>query len=291
MVNGKYNLYEYSSGGRDHYFFNTTGSLVKPLVYKSYSFDQSKVAYNETYRDTLREDLKCDGFAPESINKVDYSKRSLSGLFQKINQCADPNYKVVITEQKKAKFNLYVRPQVNSSSLQFTNGITPEGLKMDTKTGLGGGIELEYVLAVNGYKWSFFAAPNYFSYKAKSSFERDYLSGGKVITDVEYKSVDIPLGARRYFYLDSKSKIFIDAAFIPNFSFGSSFEQHRESGGTLKKSEIDPKFNYSFGVGYNYNNKFTVEANYKTPRSIFKDDGTVTSKFNMVSLVIGYNIF
>jgi hypothetical protein len=56
--------------------------------------------------------------------------------------------------------------------------------------------------------------------------------------------------------------------------------------------KIESYENYAFGVGYNYNNKYAVEARLLTDRNLFsKYYDSWTSKYSNFSLIFSYNIF
>ncbi|HCR78004.1 MAG TPA: tRNA modification GTPase, partial [Chryseobacterium sp.] len=95
----------------------------------------------------------------------------------------------------------------------------------------------------------------------------------------------IPLGVRHYFFLNDKSKIFINAAYIIDIEMKSNI---RYDYSTL---EISSGNNFAFGVGYNYNNKFQVEFRTSTNRNLMQNYLNWTSKYQTSSVIFGYTLF
>lgn len=288
LVDGKYKLYEYSSGSINRFFYSTENGEIKPLVYKMYQLDANKIAYNETYKSQLQ-DLKCNGVSQNYTNTT-YTNSNLSKVFVKVNQCADPNFKVV-EGKSKSKLNLSIRPRLNISSFEFDSSFTSKSTKMESNSSFGIGLELEYVFPFNRNKWAAIFEPNYQSYTGEVAYAADYIIGGKAIAKADFKSVDLPIGIRHYFFIDNSSKIFLNFVLNPSLDLNSTFVITRTDGSSLGNILVNPRLNFGFGIGYNYNNKFSAEIRYLTPRNTFNGDGDGGSKFKSINLAIGYNFF
>ncbi|WP_415326231.1 tRNA modification GTPase [Chryseobacterium sp. MMS23-Vi53] len=289
VVEGKANLYYYENKDLEKFFFSSNDSEIKQLVYKPYYLNSAQIAYNEEYKKQISDNLKC-GVEKSDIDKVDYRAKDLTKIFMKYNECSTGtavNYNQTL--EKRDLFNLTIRPGVNFSSFEMTNGYysTVENTKFDKETSFRIGLEAEFILPFNKNKWAIFAEPTYQYYKSEKEsivypgqyFEAKYLS------KTDYKSIEVPLGVRHYFFLNDKSKIFINAAYVIDFQIKSKINTN------YTELEISSGNNFAFGIGYKYNNKFLVEFRTSTQRTLLQNYNSWSSKYQTSSIILGYTLF
>ena len=110
-----------------------------------------------------------------------------------------------------------------------------------------------------------------------------------MITTVDFKSIELPFGIRHYMYIDQKSKLFINAQYVLDFSMGASIKTVRSDGsvylGIDNKVKTYPR--YAAGVGYNYNDKFGVEIRQLFGKTKF---GYWGASYNTTALIFSYRI-
>ena len=189
--------------------------------------------------------------------------------------------------QEKA-INLNVRPRVNLANFEFENSGVGYSEKMNAKTALGLGVELEFVMPRSKNKWALTLEPTYTYAKAdKTSYNK--AMGDDINSVVDYKALEIPLGARHYMFLNEKSKFFVDAQFSINFTMGSSLVRtyRPEQSNTLK---LGSRPNALVGFGYKYNNKYGAQLRYSFAKSITGDYLNWTSNYKTLSLILSYNL-
>jgi hypothetical protein len=110
--------------------------------------------------------------------------------------------------------------------------------------------------------------PTYNHFKAESETLE---STNKQKTKVNFTSFEIPVGIRHYFFLNNKSRIFINAEFAVIFN-----------------NQIT---NFSFGIGYNYN-KLSFEYRYFPKKEVFDKFKTIkSSDFQNMPFIFGYKVF
>ncbi|OVE57413.1 tRNA modification GTPase [Chryseobacterium mucoviscidosis] len=289
IIDGKADLFYYEHDDLERFFFSVNDSEVKQLVYKPYYIESSSIGYNEEYKKQILDNLKC-GIDLTEINRLNYKSKDLTKIFLKYNECSDGsavNYDK--NYEKRDLFNLTVRPGINFSSFEMTNDYYPtnENSKFGNKVSFRIGVEAEFILPFNKNKWALFAEPTYQYYKTEkeSTIYQGQPFEAKSIRSVDYKSIEIPLGVRHYFFLNDKSKIFINAAYIIDIEMKSNI---RYDYSTLKISSGN---NFAFGVGYNYNNKFQVEFRTSTNRNLMQNYLNWTSKYQTSSVIFGYTLF
>lgn len=110
-----------------------------------------------------------------------------------------------------------------------------------------------------------------------------------------YSFISIPLSVRHYMFINDKSKIFINAGInlvalktssAKDFSVdydGYVFDRLKLSSSQAFKSAL-------FGIGFNYNNKYIIEARYNTGMNLFEEKGA-EANLKYASIILGYNIF
>lgn len=289
LVNGKADLYEYIDGTLVRYFYRLDDNKPTQLIYKAYDLDVNQVAYNKDYITQLKKDLNCDTASQTGFDSSKYSKFDLSRIFVNYNKCVDPSFKQQEKITGKFDFGLAVRPRINSSSLSLSNSYENSDFKLGNKMSVGVGLELEAILPFNRGKWAIVAEPNYQQYKGESVISIAYQENRSKYAKAEYKAVEIPIGIKHYIFLDNTSKISISALYSFDIGMNSHVEYGRDE---YKYYDFDLKMrsSFQFGLGYKYNNKYSVEARYSS-KKIQSPPSSWTGKYDNFSLILGYNIF
>ena len=250
--------------------------------------DSNKVAYNKSYRSQILKNFKCSEVSKESLLKVDYNENDLKNLFININKCNNSEIKFVEKDQnKKIDFKLSVRPRLNMNTLKLnTNSLEYRNIEFDTKSSFGLGLEAEFVFPFHRNKWAAIVEPNYVTYKA--TYQK-YSSISEITTTntLDYSSIDVPVGIRHYMFINDNSKVFINAQYIQIFSLDSKIEVDR-NGQNVGTLEIGNGSNFTFGAGYKFKDRYSIEARYT---SDLKSKGAYKNDYNMISFILGYKIF
>jgi hypothetical protein len=147
----------------------------------------------------------------------------------------------------------------------------------------------EFILPYNNGKWSLIIEPNYQNFKTEKSKTTSEVSGGTLISKVNYKSFEIPFGVRYNYFLKNDSKIFLNSSLNLGIS-NSSIEFLRNDGSTINTLDINSSNNYVFGLGYKSKKKYNVEIQYQTYRELLGNYYEWNSRYNTVSLIFGINL-
>lgn len=194
-------------------------------------------------------------------------------------------------KKKKGNYNITLRPRLNNSSLSVDNKSKDnKDTQFDTKTGFGFGVEIEYIFPFNNNKWSFTVEPTYQSYKSQKSSTVNDPYDGTLTRKIDYKSIEIPLSIRHYIPLNTYSKIFLEASFVANLKLKSSLEYYI-NGISMSPVEINTRNNVAFGIGYKYNDKFSLQLRFQTNREILGSQQIWSSAYQSSSFILGYTIF
>ena len=288
LVDGSVKLYKYDDGGYTKYFLETSDHQPKQLIYKPYLIDSDAKAYNRTYQKQLQKALSCSKISANDLQKTEYKETDLVKLISANNQCENPSEDQKVVAQKKGIINLSVRPRINFASMTFTNANQRGQYEMEAKTGFGIGVELEYVFPFNRNKWSVILEPTYQSYKAQQTN-----NDGSIFSDkasVDYSSIEFPVGIRHYFFLNNQSKLFVNAQYIFDYNLTNKFEFIDGMGRPANTLEGKSAQNFSYGIGYQYNNKYSVEFKYFTGRNILANYTFWSTNYQNISIIFSYNL-
>lgn len=281
LVEGKANLYLFEDGNLRRYFFNKESSAIKQLVFKSYKSSEYEIRKNNRFKNQLWNNLKCPSFKINKVEDLNYQKNDLVDFFVEYNECSGEKYINYEEKRKKDLFNLSIRPGFNSSSLSIQNSASSSrDTDFDNELGFRFGIEAEFIMPFNKNKWSLIIEPTYQYFKSEAETSTQNIN-------VNYKSIELPVGIRHYLYFNENSKLFVNGSFIFDISNNTSIINF-ESGADL---EIKTSNNLAFGLGYKHNDRYSLELRYQTSREILGDFVFWSSNYKTFSVIFGYSIF
>lgn len=293
LVDGNTQLFSYNDETTKKFFYGRNYENIEQLVYKVYFGSQSQIGirYNTLYKSQLENLFECESFNEKQIQNVEYAEGSLSRIFIKYNKCIDPQAQTQqINTTKKDFFNLSLRPHLNNSSLDLVNTYGNYAIGLDKKITFGLGLEAEFVLPYNKGKWAIILEPTYQYYKAKNTAPNTSISGGTLTADVDYKSVEVPIGLRHYFFLNDNSRIFANISYILDLSLSSEIVVTRADNSVFTQFEPSNRSNIAFGIGYKYK-KYCAEFRMQTKRNIIDGLDSWDADYKTVSLIFGYTLF
>ncbi|UWX55080.1 hypothetical protein NYZ99_20775 [Maribacter litopenaei] len=283
LVEGKANLYKYEDAYDPKYFYQVSDGEIKPMVYRKYITRDNRIGENLQFKQQLFNELEHTSFSQRRFSNISYNERELTKLFREYNTLYGADYgKNDPNGRNKDWFNLNIRPGLRNSSLVLQNaGTGNNATEYPTEIGFRLGIELEGILPFNKNKWSLFLEPSYQTYKA----EKFLNANSNVPATVEYQPIEIAIGARHYMYLNANSKMFINAGYILAWSNGSRIDYNNGNFLLFENSS-----NFSFGLGYKYLDKYSLELNYNLDRGLLPPIGR-EAVFSGYSLIFGYTLF
>lgn len=292
LMEGKASLYLFDDGTVRRFFYKIDDSEIKQLVYKSYLIDEDHVAKNNYFREQLYIDLKCDAIAQNEYENLSYTKNEFVRFFAKYNKCNNSDFKDLEVKEKKDLFNLTVRPRYNSSTMSLDNTLF-EGLNFDfgAKSSFSVGVEAEFILPFNKDRWSVIVEPTYQYYKADQTIQSSQVVGGTLTGKVDYKSIELPIGVRRYFFVNDAFKIFANVSLVADLNLNSSVSVARKDGSELNKLDIKSGTNFGLGIGCKFMDKFSAEVRYQTTRGLLAENPNWDSSYQTTSLIVGYSFF
>ena len=290
IVDGKADLFYYGDEVLLLFFFRIDDSPIEQLVYKHYLTDQQKsiqpmtdrrkltttvgisMNTNFTYINQLNTQVSCENAHPATIKFTPYRAEELAKYFINYNKCIGSTF-TSFEDSFSDKIHFSLRPGVDFSRAWIIDYAgDSKDFSLESSFRIGG--EAEFILPFKNGKWGFILEPTYQSYHSKSSLE------------MKYRSIEIPLGFRHYFFLGETSRIFVNGSLVIDFPLQHSVTF--KNGTSAQTTTL--KVNLAVGLGYNYK-RLSVEGRYYTLRSGVDETGLFTFDFKKSSIIIGYRVF
>jgi len=293
LVEGKANLYFYETKNLYRFFYNNDNSNIEQLVYKSYQNSndvKDAIETNNYFKQQLWTDLKCPTIKMNKIEKLEYNKNSLINFFIEYNNCNNSGPINYVKEVKKDLFNLNFRPHLNNSTLSIDDSRSTT-INFGNQTNFGFGVEAEFILPFNKNKWAIAIEPNYQSYKSEKSTDVDYVSGGKLVANATYSTIQVPLSLRYYSFINKDSKLFFNVFYSLDFPSKSSIEFNRVDHSNIYSIEFKTQNNLGFGIGYKFIDKYSLEMRYQTSNFVSGQIVHWDCSYKTLSIIVGYTLF
>lgn len=302
LVEGKANLFSYEDTHLTRFFYESDSSTIQQLIFKSYKVILEEIQSgrrhemaqeNNGYKQQLLKlnNFKCENITPESVARLNYRKKDLVAFFEVYNDCINPERSRPEAVQEDL-FNLTARIGRVNSSLSINNDLSgTRDVDFGNSSGFRIGIEAESILPFRKKTWSIFIEPSYQSFTARKTitYIRTSVLSRQTEVTANYKSIEFPVGTRYYLFLNSDSKLFLNAVLVFNNPIeSSSVTAERKD---ILDLVIRTRPNFAFGFGYNFKDKLFVEMRRGFRRTILSDHKYWNSSYKTFSFIIGYSLF
>ena len=287
LVEGKSTLYYYEDGNLIRFFVtNNDQKTVQQLVYKQYvphTYIETNTKFIGQLYDIMKEKLP----DPAIYKKLKYDKASLIKLFLKYNAANGIDSKNIVASQDNAIINFKFTPGILFVSADaIRNDVPNQKMDFGSKAAIRIGAEVELLFPFNNHKWALFTDPYYFQYENTGSVA-NYTWKANV------KFVDIPAGVRHYMYINKKSKLFLNVAYVLSLNTGSSsvaYSYISDSQTYSKAFKVKNSPYFAFGVGFSYE-RYSIEGRLNLKRELLPNTDYVNATLGSVGLIFGYKIF
>lgn len=277
LVDGKAALYQYEDVNLIKYFVSTENHAgAVQLLYKEYKVN-TRIHENNMYRQQLYNIMK-DVMPQQRFEKVNYNKHDLVRIFVDYNEATGEKTENLAEKQNKGALRLKITPGIAMASLNTENLVDSRSdYDFDKQVSFRIGMELEYILPFNNKKWSLFIDPHFQTYK------NDGVNGTHT-WEADYKSINIPIGARHYMYLNQESKLFINGAVVFAFDLSSSSIKLNDY-----SYDISRTTSTFAGAGYSWKS-YSAEARYTFNHGLLTGSNW-TANYSSIGLVLAYSLF
>ncbi|WP_051291068.1 outer membrane beta-barrel protein [Pedobacter glucosidilyticus] len=291
LIEGQFSLLQYVDNGLVRFFYKTKDSTVNQLVFKRYMVDD-KVLNNDYFKQQLLILFNSEKIALEDFTRLKYDDRDLEKLFIKyyeVNNLTFINYQ---PKRSKYLFHLTIRPGINYSSLEIESAINDLlNTNFGSSLGFRLGAEAEFILPFNKNKWGVVIEPTYQHVKSEEFKQTNQVSGGVLISKFDYKAIGIPVGIRHYFFLNQKSKLFLNVNYVFDFGLNSTIKFLRNDNSVYSSFDIKSISSLAMGIGYKFKNTLGIEMRYQPSPNILSEYPYMTSNYNTLLLTLGYSLF
>ena len=300
LFEGKTTLYRYEDRDLVRFFYKPNDKDIEQLIYKRYivkklstnspnSLMEEHAYENNYYKQQVVQVLDGSQFSDNDIQNLRYTQRNLIKVFEKYNdkEIESKDYKSR-SSTPSGRYRLAIKSGLNVSELSiFTGG---KEISYSSKVNVRLGAELEMVLPFNRNKWSVFIEPTYLQYNASNNKSIEEFGLTLANSEVNYHSIEVPLGIKYYMFLNEKSKFFVNGAVTFDHAFDSNivFYNEREEVATL---DMATGMNFAIGGGYFYKDRLSLEVRAYTHRRLLSEHLRWTTNYSVYSLVFGVRLF
>jgi hypothetical protein len=282
LVEGKATLYFYNGEELFRFFYSVNDTIIKQLIYKEYSVDDSRIATNRKFREQLWIDMRCENAKMSSVENLDFKKAALEKYFKNYNECNSSSSIVYEKKDKKNSLHLRLTPGISIFSVSVSDSFYETyNTEFKNKLNFRFGLETEYILPFNKNKWGIIFEPTYEHISSEQQ-------AGTATATINYNSIEFPIGLRYYFFLNNDLKLFANAFYTTGFSldFNSTIKYDYPFASPL---EIETKYALAFGGGIGFK-KLSAEIRYYTQRDML-NNFYWNSKYSNLSVIFGFKIW
>lgn len=259
--------------------------LVLVFFMSSYTFAEATFNRGTTATSFLTFDEK-----PKTILLHNYNSTEPNRIGTEILFSNSPLLNLKTNSFSSDRFNIYVRAGLLYENLTVDNSTEDiYSFDFDPKINYKFGFELEFILPHYKKKWALIMEPNFQIYK--NDMERTVTLGHTITKDVKidvnYKHLDLPIGFRYFFFLNSFSRMYVNAAYLVTFNFDSYVQF---SGTKEEKLDIKHFHGLELGIGYNHHNIFNIEFKHLIKRELLKKYNLEDAKHSAFSITLGFNL-
>ena len=305
VVEGNASLYHYQGSGVERFFYTSpTTKEPKQLIYKKFKVETAVDAYgnllkanvvatNNEYQQQLYSELNCQFSSTQQFETLRYTKKSLTKYFKDYNKCSNSSYKTYGEIEEKFSFATTLRIGLNNSKLETdTDARDFRSVEFDGQSSVRLSTEFELLLPFNNNRWGIIVEPTYQSFNADDRREVTGVEGGFINAEVEYSSIELPIGLRHYFLFQNDVKLFINLSYVVDFASSSSKVTFTRNDDTIfRESSIDSNGNLALGAGLSFGDKLVIELRQHTGRNILTDVSSWDPTYRTFSFILGYTVF
>lgn len=284
LVEGEADLFVFRDSEVQRFFLRMKDEEIQPLKYKKYKTTDG-VMTNTAYRRQLMRNILCGDITVERLSRIRYTNNELIKIISEFNNCVESENILYENQSlKKTKISFIVRPGLRLAS--FNVGSNINSLKnvsdYNDQNSFQFGLQMKFDIPSRNNKWAITFEPTYQQYS--STGELKFGNTADQSTEIQYTSIEVPIGLRYYVNFSKKSRIFLSPYLIIDTPIGDSFVETKE------KYKISSSPNISIGIGYEFDKTYSIEIQKGLKRALLTDTG-FDSNYNYISFQLGYKIF
>jgi hypothetical protein len=302
LISGEYSLLSYEDKSIQRFFIQKPSGEIDQLIYKKYTIGDNVIRKNSQYKQQLYNLLKCEDITLNSVLRINYNRRELMKLFSNYHKCKDLEFEVFYS-RPKGELNFKAKAGINVVNLDLLQDIYDMegdlGYSLQPRIGL----EMEYIIPMLNRKFTFFTEPSLALYNVKedlivlnkSKTESRTITGVyRTNVQLKYTEFELPVGLRFYMFLNAEytSRLFLSGGASISLVMNSS-EIPEDRNGERADFEFEQENTHYYfgGIGYSYNNTFSVEARFYPKKQLTSNFAFTLSHDNSFAIIAGYSLF
>ena len=286
LVDGEADLFFWKNGNTERLFLRLGEESPDQLVSRSYLKEGGVIDNTNQYRAELLKALDC-GVSRSDVLASSYTRESLADIVHQYNACIGvPTEQQMVRTPRPDRFSLALR----LGAEQFWGMI-----HSDRTNGLGGdytldrtvspriGVEAQALLPFGNNRWALYTEAYYHSFNNRAA--------GPETAIIDYQSVNVAGGARRYIYLSQSTALFVNAALVLQFPISSSVQFPQRD--TDQRKEV-PAFRNAplqAGIGISISDRYQMEFQINETQNVIGHLDSYTSYYTNIKslgLVLSY---
>ncbi len=283
LVDGEADLLYWQDDDLRRFFFRVGPEPIQPLISRRYR--QGQLIFEQTtYRGQLRSEVNCD-INDRELRVLAYSRKNLTAYFRGYNACRGVDFVVASRqpEGRRVSVNLRAGGSYSGGRMLLSNGIGGHVTKTIEYTPAPRlGLEVEMMLPFLNNRWAVIGEMYYRRLTTNSSME----SREKVA--IHLRSVNFPVGVRRYLHLGGGKAIFVSAGGMLQFPTRSFITSYNGSG--ARSFNASWNFGVQAAAGLQFNDRLKVEAQFHHDQDVLQDYIYYSTYLRGISLLASYRV-
>lgn len=283
LVEGRADLFSYEQGERRQFFYRIGDEPPRLLVSRVYRAAGNSIKQDNSFRGELSRSLDCGGLN-RRLTDLAYTRRALVAYVNDYNSCGGQPSTTFTRASGKAKFAITLLGGVEwgklDVSIEAVRGFERVyALEQQLRPRVG--IEFELRLPFANNRWALFTGANYHGFR-----DEDTEQGGRTLTAF-YRSVNVPMGARRYFPVGKESTGYLNAALVIDTPVRSSITEFSSLIDYHYPLDWTPGLELGAGVGVR--GRYRLQLVYAVERTLtnFRD---IRTRYGYFAFVGGYRL-
>ena len=292
LVEGKACLYMYNELNLTRFFYSVNDSNTQQLVNKMYQVTNANgtnfVATNNNFRQQLFAEVNNPTYK-YVLSKIMYEQKELTKYFEDYNAQFKTTKKVLVKEKtKKDFFKAAIMVGVNYTNMKVVEVFHPIN-SQDFGAFISPliGAEFEFNLPLARNNWSILLQPVYNSKISGKLQNISHSDNQPIESEFSYQGIDIPLGVRYRYSLNSKLKVnatgYVETGLMSWYKTSISVDQKPFV--ILLERALTP----GFSIGVDYDN-IGLELKAFANKDFIVRQQTFRTDFNVISLGFKYRL-
>jgi hypothetical protein len=304
LVEGKANLYK-AIIDEKVFFYIKNNSDIKPrlLIHRKYNLDDV-IQENNEFRRQLYDEMNSETMPFESFLKLDYDEKDLVKIFDKYNRLNNSliDNKVNLDKYKnKFFYKIFAGTSAYSASYSILNQLKLSQTESSIFNPIIG-FELSNILNLNRNRSEIFGRIFYQKVAAKTSYYENSNPNytRNIALDFDINTINLSAGYRYGFYKTQKSKLFVDASLGLLKSLNSTIKlteivdfipssPNVDVNDSLTYSGADAKLFLNFGIGYSFNNRYSINFEYSRAQD-YLNESAISGGISSFNVFFTYSL-